>query len=140
MPEKLRRAPHAVARRTYLRHGYEKIIAGYFLRDGWQVFLPMLDDSHATDIIIADGTNYFRIQVKTVERRRITGYLKLSHVTGFAPAPYVIVVSVNSDWGLIFNRAIVGATNRLWLDTAIGVLQFQWQHPRSLIKAFNATI
>ena len=35
--------------------------------DGWQVFTPVLDNGHQTDILISDGPNYHRIQVKTVE-------------------------------------------------------------------------
>ncbi len=37
------------------------------MQDGWQVFVPMLDHGNKTDILISDGPNYYRIQVKTVD-------------------------------------------------------------------------
>jgi hypothetical protein len=135
MPFKKRRAP-GVAKRTYLRHGYEKIIAGILLRDGWQVFLPLLDDSHATDIIFSDGSRYFRLQVKTTERKKMSGRLRIPTITAFAPVNYIIVVSVTSDWGFVIPRAAAGAKS-ISLPVPLKY-RFQWQKPRSIIKAFNA--
>lgn len=46
---------------------YESTVVSWLMHDGWQVFLPILDNGHQTDILISDGPNYYRIQVKTVE-------------------------------------------------------------------------
>ena len=46
---------------------FESMVVSWLMQDGWQVFTPMLDNGHQTDILISDGPNYHRIQVKTVE-------------------------------------------------------------------------
>jgi hypothetical protein len=35
--------------------------------DGLQVFLPLLDHGHKTDLLVSDGPNDYRIQIKTIE-------------------------------------------------------------------------
>ena len=45
---------------------YESRVVSWLMQDGWQVFLPVLDHGHQTDILISDGPNYFRVQVKTI--------------------------------------------------------------------------
>ena len=52
---------------TLKNSSFESIIVSWLMQDGWQVFLPVLDNGHQTDVLISDGPNYFRIQVKTVE-------------------------------------------------------------------------
>jgi hypothetical protein len=128
--------PPGVSKRTYLRHGYEKVVSGLLLRDGWQVFLPQLDDSHATDMIVSDGADYHRIQVKTTERNRRVGSIRVGSSSGFAPPNIIIVISVTSDWGLVFPRG-AAASGSLSLSSGAAA-QFQWQKPKSFIKAFNA--
>ena len=46
---------------------FEITVASWLMNDGWQVFQPLLDHGHQTDILISDGPNFYRIQVKTVE-------------------------------------------------------------------------
>jgi hypothetical protein len=46
---------------------FESQVVTWLMQDGWQVFLPMLDHGHKTDILISDGPNYYRVQVKTIE-------------------------------------------------------------------------
>ena len=46
---------------------FESLVVSWLMQDGWQVFVPILDNGHKTDILISDGPNYHRIQVKTVE-------------------------------------------------------------------------
>lgn len=69
------------------------------MQDGWQVFLPVLDHRHQTDILISDGPSYFRIQVKTVEARGedhvVHNAWKGSNVD------IVICFARNSNWGVI---------------------------------------
>lgn len=50
-----------------LKHSsYESEVVSWLMQDSWQVFIPILDHSHQTDILISDEPNYHRIQVKTV--------------------------------------------------------------------------
>ncbi len=78
---------------------YESKVVSWLMQDGWQVFLPILDHGHQTDILISDGPNYFRIQVKTVEA---TGE---SHVVENrwknSNVDVVIYFARNSNWGMI---------------------------------------
>lgn len=79
---------------------FESIVVSWLMQDGWQVFLPILDHGHHTDILISDGPHYFRIQVKTVEA---TGD---DHVVQNAWAEssnvdVVIYFARNSNWGVI---------------------------------------
>ena len=46
---------------------FESLVVSWLMRDSWQVFIPMLDHAHRTDILISDGPNYYRLQVKTMD-------------------------------------------------------------------------
>jgi len=68
------------------------------MHDGWQVFLPILDHGHQTDLLISDGPNYYRIQVKTVE----VGKDHVVHnVWKGSDIDYVIYFVRNGEWGVI---------------------------------------
>jgi hypothetical protein len=43
------------------------MVVDSLMQDGWQVFSPILDHGHQTDLLISDGPNYYRMQIKTVE-------------------------------------------------------------------------
>lgn len=53
--------------KTMRNMSFENVLIGWFMQDGWQVFKPVLDDGHQTDVLISDGPNFYRIQVKTFE-------------------------------------------------------------------------
>ena len=78
---------------------YESMVVSWLMQDGWQVFLPVLDHGHQTDILISDGPNYFRIQVKTldasVDNHIIENRWKDSNVD------VVIFFARNSNWGYV---------------------------------------
>ena len=57
----------AEAHQTMKNVSFESQAVTWLMQDGWQVFLPLLDYGHKTDILISDGPNYYRVQVKTVE-------------------------------------------------------------------------
>lgn len=95
-------------RTTVTRHGtlrtlknvsYENQVTVWLMQDGWQVFRPVLDDGHSTDILISDGPNYFRVQVKTVdasnEQRFIENRWQESNVD------IVVVFARDSNWGYV---------------------------------------
>jgi len=78
---------------------YESIVISWLMQDGWQVFTPVLDNGHQTDILISDGLNYHRIQVKTVEASGedhvIENRWKDSNVN------VVVFFARNSNWGYV---------------------------------------
>ena len=78
---------------------YESTVVSWFMHDGWQVFLPILDHGHQTDMLISDGPNYFRIQVKTVEASGDDHWLQNSW--DGSNIDIVIVFARNSNWGVI---------------------------------------
>ena len=95
-------------RKTVTRHGtlrtlknvsFENQVTVWLMQDGWQVFRPVLDDGHSTDILISDGPNYFRVQVKTVdagnEQRFIENRWQESNVD------IVVVFARDSNWGYV---------------------------------------
>lgn len=84
---------------TLKNTSYEMKVVGWLMQDGWQVFTPVLDNGHSTDILISDGPNYHRIQIKTVdaasEDQWVENKWKDSHVN------VVIYFARNSNWGYV---------------------------------------
>ncbi len=78
---------------------FESMVVSWLMQDGWQIFLPVLDHGHQTDILISDGPNFFRIQVKTVDASGddhvIENRWKDSNVD------VVVFFARNSNWGYI---------------------------------------
>jgi len=52
---------------------FESLVVSWLMQDGWQVFIPILDNGHQTDILISYGPNYHRVLAKTVEATRQAG-------------------------------------------------------------------
>lgn len=100
------------------------------MQDGWQVFIPMLDNGHQTDILISDGPNYHRIQVKTVEAAGEDHFVenrwKDSNVD------VVIFFARNSTWGYI-TPAFTEKKQKL---NALGHQRFN-QTKKEFLKAFH---
>ena len=78
---------------------FESMVISWLMQDGWQVFTPVLDNGHQTDILISDGPNYHRIQIKTVEASGedhvVENRWKDSNVD------VVVFFARNSTWGYI---------------------------------------
>jgi len=78
---------------------FESMVVSWLMQDGWQVFLPVLDHGHQTDILVSDGPNFHRIQIKTVEA------LSENHVVhnkwSGGHVDLVIYFARNSNWGCI---------------------------------------
>ena len=84
---------------TLKNMSYENTVISWLMYDGWQVFTPMLDNGHQTDILISDGPNYFRLQIKTIEA---TGEDHLVfNKWEESNVDYVIIFARNSTWGYI---------------------------------------
>lgn len=67
--------------------------------DGWQVFLPILDHGHQTDMVISDGPHFFRIQVKTVDAKGEDHWLQNSWKG--SDVDIVVVFVRSSNWGIV---------------------------------------
>jgi hypothetical protein len=100
------------------------------MQDGWQVFTPILDNGHQTDILISDGPNYHRIQVKTVEASGddhvVENRWKGSNVD------VVIFFARNSNWGYV-TPAFSERKRKL---NAVGHQKFD-QGKNEFLKAFH---
>jgi hypothetical protein len=109
---------------------FESIVISWLMQDGWQVFTPVLDNGHQTDILISDGPNYHRIQIKTVEASGedhiVENRWKDSNVD------VVVFFARNSTWGYV---APAFKQNRLKLN-ADGHQRFN-QTKNEFLKAFH---
>lgn len=109
---------------------YENLVAAWLTGDGWEVLIPAIDHGKKTDLVIADETNFYRIQVKTVESSddRITVENKWED----AKIDYVIYFSRTAEWGYIapaFNE------KRKRLNSPDHI-RFH-NHPTNFLKAFK---
>ncbi|MEA3354447.1 MAG: hypothetical protein U9Q33_11580 [Campylobacterota bacterium] len=84
---------------TLKNMSYESIVVSWLMCDGWQVFMPVIDNAHKTDILISDGPNYYRIQVKTFDANEDDFIIK--NKWSGSTIDYVVLFARNSDWGYI---------------------------------------
>lgn len=84
---------------TMINMSFESRVVSWLMQDGWQVFSPVLDNGHQTDILISDGPNYHRIQIKTVEA---SGDDHVMHNKWQGSNVDVVVIFArNSNWGYV---------------------------------------
>ncbi len=69
MPRRLDAIPEGM-KQALLNTAFENQVVTWLMQDGWQVFTPVLDHGHKTDVLISDGKRYFRIQIKTVDANK----------------------------------------------------------------------
>jgi hypothetical protein len=79
---------------------YELQCACWFSQAGWQVFTPLFDHGHKTDLLISDGEYSYRIQVKTAENA--SDGLEIPNQWNGSKINYVALFAKNSTWGMIF--------------------------------------
>jgi len=78
---------------------FESMVVSWLMQDGWQVFVPVLDHGHKTDLLISDGPNYYRIQVKTVDA---SGDDHIVHNKWEdSNIDVVVFFARNSNWGVV---------------------------------------
>jgi len=98
MPRRLT-ATKSTTHKTLKNVSYESMVISWLMQDGWQVFVPILDNGHKTDLLISDGPNYHRVQVKTVEAtgedHAVLNLWQDSHVD------VVVFFARNSTWGYV---------------------------------------
>jgi hypothetical protein len=78
---------------------YENIVVGWLMQDGWQVFTPVLDNGHKTDILISDGPHFHRLQIKTGQTSN-EEYI-LENRWKDSDVDVVIFFARNSNWGYV---------------------------------------
>lgn len=121
----------APANQYYKNTSFETLAASWFTYDGWEVFVPVIDHDMKTDLLVCDGINFYRIQIKTVEASDESHLVE--NKWGDAKIDYVIYFSKSANWGYItkpFNQR----RERL---NAKGHIRFH-PHQKPFIKAFNA--
>jgi len=109
---------------------FESLCATWFLQGGWQVFVPLLDHGHKTDLLVSDGISFFRVQVKTIETQ--DRHAEVANKWKGSKVDFVVYFAKNSNWGFIIPAF---QTCRKRLDCA-GGQQFQ-QNRDSFLKAFH---
>ena len=111
-------------------YSFESTVISWLLRDGWQVFSPVVDHGHQTDLLISDGPNYYRVQVKSVgsDTNRL-----VQNLWSGSDVDCVVYFSRDSNWGYV---APAFREGRRPLNHP-GHHRFQ-QSPNSFLKAFHA--
>lgn len=109
---------------------FESQVAGWLMQDGWQVFTPLLDNGHSTDLLVSDGPHYYRIQIKTVEASGDDHYIENKWKD--SDLDVVVVFARNSNWGYVMPAF---TTNRRKLNFE-GHQKFQ-NNMKEFLKAFH---
>ena len=114
----------------YKSLSYEWLAASWLLKDGWDVFTPMIDHGLKTDFVISDGQDFYRIQIKSVESNDEN--IVVENKWDKAAIDYVIYFSRTGNWGYI-TPAFRQQRKRL---NAFGHVRFH-QDPKNFVKAFK---
>jgi len=109
---------------------YENLVAAWLLSDGWEVLIPAIDHGKKTDIVIADDSRFFRIQVKSVESNNES--ILVENKWKDQKIDYVIYFSRIGEWGYITPAF---EESRKPLNSA-GHVRFS-KHPSNFLKAFK---
>lgn len=109
---------------------FEQLVASWLLSGGWEVLIPAIDHGKKTDLVVADDSLFYRVQVKSVESNDES--IRIENKWKGAKIDYVVVCSRTGDWGYIM-RAFEEDAKRLNSD---GHVRFH-AHPKSFLKAFS---
>jgi len=109
---------------------FETLAASWFSGDGWEVLMPLVDHGKKTDLVLADDSHFYRIQVKTIDSNDES--IQVENMWGNEKIHYVIYFSRNSHWGYIA-RAFKEKRKHL---NACDHIRFH-QHPKNFLKAFK---
>jgi hypothetical protein len=122
--------PTDTTAKHYKSIAYETLAASWFLNDGWETYVPLVDHGMKTDLIIADGKHFYRIQVKSVDTNDES--VVVENKWNKAEIDYVIYFSRQGDWGYITPPF---REDRRKLNSP-GHIRFH-QHPKTFTKAFG---
>ena len=78
---------------------FESLVISWLMQDGWQVFIPILDNAHQTDLLVSDGPHYYRVQVKTVDAKDETHVVENRWEDSNLDC--VVCFARNSNWGYV---------------------------------------
>lgn len=45
----------------------KSLVVAWLTSDGWEVLIPAIDHGKKTDLVISEGSDYYHIQVKSIE-------------------------------------------------------------------------
>lgn len=119
---------HALAAHKQL--SFENLVAAWLMSDGWEVLIPAIDHGKKTDLVIADDTSYYRIQVKSIESSDEATIVE--NKWEGSKIDYVIYFTRNGEWGYI-TPAFQERRKQL---NSVGHIRFH-KHPTNFLKAFK---
>ena len=109
---------------------FESRVIAWLMQDGWQIFTPVMDNAHQTDILISDGPNYYRLQIKTIDAKSEDIYVENRWKDSNLDC--VIYFARNSNWGYVLSAF---TQNRKKLNSD-GHVKFE-QTKKDFLKAFH---
>ena len=109
---------------------YENLVTAWLMGDGWEVLIPAIDHGKKTDLVAADDSNFYRIQVKSIDSGDES--IQVQNKWKGAKVDYVIYFSRVGEWGYIMPAF---TTNQRRLN-ASGHVRFH-SHPTNFLKAFK---
>lgn len=85
---------------TLQNMSFEHQTIAWLMSDGWEVYAPIVDNGHKTDILISDGPTFYRIQIKTVSGDNGKTQ-KVQNKWGDSGVDLVIYYARDGEWGYI---------------------------------------
>ena len=109
---------------------YENLVTAWLMSDGWEVLIPAIDHGKKTDLVAADDSNYYRIQVKSIYSNDES--IHVENKWKGVEIDYVVYFSRTCEWGYI-TPAFKENKKRL---NSLGHIRFH-SHPTNFLKAFS---
>ncbi len=109
---------------------YETLAASWFTSGGWEVLLPMIDHGKKTDLVLSDDSNFYRIQIKSLETKEEQVFVH--NAWGDVSIDFVIYFSRVGNWGYI----LCPFQEKKKLLNSPDHIRFH-QHPKNFLKAFD---
>jgi len=109
---------------------FESRVISWLMQYGWQIFTPVLDNSHQTDMLISDVPHYYRIQVKTIDAKSDDQHVE--NKWKGSQIDCVIHFARNSNWGYVI-PALTESNRKLSADGHVKFLQTR----NEFLKAFH---
>jgi hypothetical protein len=116
---------------THKQLSYENLVVAWLMSDGWEVLVPAIDHGKKTDLVAADATHYYRIQVKSVDTDDES--VVVENKWKGVKIHYVVYFSRVGSWGYITPPF---SEKRKPLNSP-GHIRFH-DHPKNFIKAFTS--